>query len=313
MRRKTELNGGKDFFSHWLWALPILLLVAFLSIRQIDRYPPNTDELHSSMSNAGWLEQRPYSLLEVIENVHRRHPEHLPGYYILLYLWGMLSPHDIATGKVLSIFLGLLSVAVAVRLGRDFVAPPAGLFAAVIVASCAFYNFYLAHLRMYTLLVMSSGMFLWLYLRIMHQPCETRLRDFVALFAAAVLMISAQVTSILLVLTIGIYHLFLPKKNPRWRRVAVVLAAGVLVFLPFSPAMATQGVTDTLAMWGGAAANAREAIQLWLIIITNNQFSLLFLASAGLALGVWRRKIVLHRSLMLPAHILDLLCSICRV
>ena len=34
----------KDILSHWPLALPVLLVVACLSIQQIDRYPPTVDE-----------------------------------------------------------------------------------------------------------------------------------------------------------------------------------------------------------------------------------------------------------------------------
>ena len=40
--------------SHWAWVVPMLLVVAALSLRQSDLYPPAEDEFYS-MHNAGWL------------------------------------------------------------------------------------------------------------------------------------------------------------------------------------------------------------------------------------------------------------------
>ena len=300
-------------FDHWLWVLPILLVVAFLSIRQIDLYPPSTDELHNSMNRAGWLADSPYSPIEVIEGLHLASPEHLPGFFVLLNLWGKVTPHDLATGRVLGVYFGLLSLAVAFRLGRDFIAPPAGMFTVFIIASCAFNNFYLAHLRMYSLMLMSSGIVLWLYLRIVHELVDVRRTDYGALFAAVALMVCTQATSILFLISIGVYHLLFARKDRRWQEVAIVVAAGVLVLLPLYPDLVTRGVSDTLNIWGVAAANAREAIQLWLIVISNNYVSLLVLALAGLALGVWRQKIILKRFLILPFIFLITLALIAEV
>ena len=69
-------------------------------------------------------------------------------------------------GRTLTIFAGLLSLAITYRLARDIVAPIAGLFAIILLASNAFYNYFYAHARMYPLLMLASAIVIWLYLRI---------------------------------------------------------------------------------------------------------------------------------------------------
>ena len=163
--------------------MPVLLIVAALAVRQIDLYPPTADEFFS-MNNAGWLRNSPYSPLDILQSLQQYSPNHTPGYFMLLSAWGRLTAYDVALGRVLTIFTGLLALAVTYRLARDFVAPVAGLFAVIIVASSAFYNFYYAHVRMYPLLVLASGIALWLYLRITHQQKRVKRSDCLALGAA---------------------------------------------------------------------------------------------------------------------------------
>ena len=57
--------------SHWLWALPVLLIVSALALRQIDAYPPAADEFYS-MFNTGYLAATPYSPLEIVESLQRQ-------------------------------------------------------------------------------------------------------------------------------------------------------------------------------------------------------------------------------------------------
>lgn len=296
-----------DIFSHWAWALPILLLVAVLSIRQIDLYPPTSDEIHSSMNSAGWLTDSSYSPLDVIEDVHRYRPEHVPGYFIILNIWGSLTTRDISMGKTLGVFFGLLSLAMAYRLARDIVAPVAGLFALIIVASNAFFNFYLAHMRMYSLLVLTSGLVLWLYLHIVYRARIVNTKYYLALSAAVFALISTHIFSALLLLALGVYHLIFIPKNGRWLRVSIAVAVAIFVFSPFLFGTAARGIPRTVDVWGGARAGALQVIELWIAVTCNNQLSLLLLSFGGLALGAWKKRIRLQPYLLiLPLFLMGL-------
>ena len=50
--------GDQEILGHWIWAVPILLVVAALSLRQIDLYPPTADEFFS-MFNSRLDRQQP--------------------------------------------------------------------------------------------------------------------------------------------------------------------------------------------------------------------------------------------------------------
>ena len=148
---------GRGWQAHWLWALPWLLGVAWLCIVQLDSItrPPSMSFIPWSMSASRQTSH--YSPGEVLASLQRNSANHTPLYFLLLNLWGRLVGAEVALARLPGVFCGLLSLAVVYRLTRDFVAPLAGWLALVIMASNAFYNFYLPHARMYTLLTLLAG------------------------------------------------------------------------------------------------------------------------------------------------------------
>ncbi len=287
---QSHHKNNRDILSHWGWAVPVLLVVAALSIRQIDLYPPTPDEFFS-MNNAGWLVNSPYSPIEIIQSLQKNSPNHTPGYFMLLSLWGNLTTYDVALGRVLTIFTGLLSLAMAYRLARDFVAPVAGLFALIIVASNAFYNFYYAHVRMYPLLVLTSSIVLWYYLHITYQQKRVKRTDYLALGAAVFGLVNTHAFSATFLLMLGIYHLILAPKNQRWLWVSVAVVVAVLLFSPWIWVLMSEGIDRAIQQWGTKSVNGRTAIHTWLTVTLNNQPLLLLLSIVGLVVGIWTKTI----------------------
>ena len=301
-----QSKHSKDILEHWLWAVPVLLIVAALAVRQIDLYSPTADEFFS-MNNAGWLRTGPYSPTDILQSLQQNSPNHTPGYFMLLSAWGRLTIYDVALGRVLTIFTGLLALAVTYRLARDFAAPVAGLFAVIITASSAFYNFYYAHVRMYPLLVLTSGIVLWLYLRITHQQKRAKRRDYLALGAAVFALVNTHAFSAVFLLTLGIYHLFIAPKNRRWLWVSLAVAAAVLLFSPWIWVLITGGIDQTIRYWGTAAVNGQTTVRVWLTVMLNNQPLLMLLPIVGLAAGIWTKTIRFKLYLILfPAFLIIL-------
>ena len=294
-----QSKHSKDILGHWLWALPVLLIVAALTLRQIDLDPPTADEFYS-MHNAGWLVNGPYSPIDVMRSLQRNSPNHTPGYFILLSIWGHLIGYDLALGRVLTIFSGLLALAMAYRLTRDFVAPVAALFALIIIASNAFYNFYIVHVRMYPLLVFTAGIALWLYLRIIHQQKQIKKTDYAALGAAVFALINTHAFSALFLAMLGIYHLLIAPKNRRWRRVSATVVTALLLFSPWAVILLSSGIDRTVEHWSSfPPLDSWGAVNAWFTLALNNQPGLLLLSAAGLALGVWKKKIVFKPYLLM--------------
>ena len=299
---KSKQNG--DILGHWLWAVPILLIAAALMLRQIDLDPPTADEFYS-MFNSGWLVNGPYSPIDVMQSLQQYSPNHTPGYFILLSVWGNLIGYDLALGRILTIFTSLLALAMTYRLTRDFIAPVAGLFALVIVASSAFYNFYTVHVRMYPLLVFTSGIVLWCYLRITYQQKNVKKRDYAALGAAVYGLVNLHAFSALFLLTLGVYHLLVAPKNQRWWRVLFSLVVAALLFLPWASVLLSGGIERTDYSWGNVPTlDSRGAIQAWFTLALNSQPGLLLLSIAGLVLGVWKKRIALPPWIFMPVFFL---------
>lgn len=303
---KPYVHGKRDVLSHWAWCLPILIALAFLSLRQIDWYPPTTDEVHSSMNSVGWLSDGQKSPLELISALYEETPEHVPGYFLLLQAWGYFTPHDLATGRILTAFCGLLSAAMVVRLARDFVHPVAGIFAIIMVASNSFHNFYLAHLRMYSLMVFASTLVLWIYLRIIYRSRVVRLRDYATLAGTTFLLASTHIFSVLFLAVLGIHHLVFVPKRRRWWGISIAVGIAVILISPYLFGAIPQGIDRTVAHWGIVRADALQAILFWLKTSSSNHPGLLLASIAGLAIGIWKRRLPFHSYYVIP-----LLYAIC--
>ncbi len=286
---------------HWAWAIPVILIVAALSIAQFDLYPPAYDEFRSMM-NAGLSAQGPYSPLEVIQAVQRNAANHMPGYFLLLSAWGNLVSGDEAILRALGIFGGVLALAVAYRLGRDHIDPIAGLIMIILVACNAYYNYEYDHIRMYSCIVLASGITLWLYLRLTYGR-----RDIVAghwfAFSIAVLalvMLHAMSAFLFLSMLCG-YHALLVPKNRRWLAVPVAIACVILICAPFLLVVATEGFSKTMATLGpdsaplGKVTLPVKTVRDGLALIFNTsyglgQLALLSLPLAGIILSLSATK-----------------------
>ena len=128
-RRLASSNSDRGILAHWVWVIPVLLIVAALGLTSINLYAPSPDEFYS-MYNSGWLVNGPFTTLDVIRSLYNNSPNQTPAYFIALSLWGQVTSYNLATGRVLTVFFGLLSLAIVYRLARDFVAPIAGIFCA---------------------------------------------------------------------------------------------------------------------------------------------------------------------------------------
>ena len=292
---------------HWLCCLPILLCVAFLSARQIDALPPTVDEFYS-LANAGWLADGANSPIEILRSLARNSPNHAPLYFLLLGFWGDLTTAEIALARILSILFALLALAMIYRLGSDFIGGPGGLFALIIAAGNAYFNFHIAFARMYTLLLLLSALALWLYLRLMLAGRGGKWRDLLALGAAVYLLANTFLFSAMFLLMLGIAHLLLPRER-RWIRVALTVCAALLLFSPWLAVVIPAG----FGRFGAVKTEYLDgfgALYAWLMVYSNGALWLPLLGIGGLILG-WRRGLMqLPRIILLFSPIFLLLLFI---
>lgn len=287
---------------HWGWCVPILMLVSMLTIRQIDLYAPTLDEFYS-LNNAGGVVDVPYSPAEIVASLYEHSPQHTAGYFLLISAWGNTVSWDIAIVRLLTVFAGILSLAMSYRLARDMTTPLGGLIAVLVVASNTFYNFYYAHVRMYTFLVLFASIVLWLYLRLLQRKGKNRVLDYGALTIASYALINTHILSAVFLGTIGIYHLLFVKKDRTWWAISVAVTLAMILFAPYLVVI-FSGFGHAVEVREGLVIDGIRAIEVWLTVAFNTNVTLLGLAIVGLYFA-WRDKTLAVKSylLMLPIYL----------
>ena len=294
------IRAGQDslkvdyVLGHWIWAVPILLAVALLAVREIDRYPPSPDE-YRSMNNVGWVADGPFAPIDVLQSLARNSPGQAPLYYLILNVWGSSVPQDIALARLVSIYCGLLFLATSFRLIRDFVDPVCAPIALVVVASNAFLNLYFPHARMYQLLLLVSALALWSYLRIVNRRQAPRNSAYAAFFLSCLALASTHAASIFLFLAIGAYHILCVPKGKRWLRVVLCVGLALLIYSPWTIHMVSEGVDRFVTDKRHLSANGPQLLASWAEVLSNGNIILLLLPAAGLLIA-WRRRHIALRS-----------------
>lgn len=131
---------------HRLGMLTILLLAFVLRAYHLD--------FQSLWSDEGISLQR--AALPLTQMLAELPVEHLPGYFLLLHLWlPWAGDHDFAL-RFLSLWPGVVSVALIYRLGGDLGCRRAGVTAALLLATSGFQIWYAQEARMYTWLLATS-------------------------------------------------------------------------------------------------------------------------------------------------------------
>ncbi len=234
----------------WAPAMLVILVTFALATRLLDDYPILPDGLRS-IATAGGLEAES-DLSSVFEKLTDVSQQHVPGYFLALFVWGKIAGWEPLLLRTLSVFFGILSLALIFRLGRDFLSQEAGFFSLVMLASLSFYNLWYLPVRMYTLFVATGLWLLWIYLRaVIHN--KTSPGHYALLFLACLLFLYSQIFSLALGLGLAVYHLFFAEKTRHWLFVA---AAGALASLLFLPWVSTL-LTGTAEIIGGEFGDIR--------------------------------------------------------
>lgn len=241
----------------WLWLVPLLLLTTWLGARSLDADAIWYDE-YRSLFYAGGAEYGPIQLPEVWTRVALYGGSaQVPGYFALLWGWGALVGWTEFAARSLSLFFGLLAVAWTYRLGALILSPLGGLYAAAILGVSAFFIHYLHELRVYTLLALMTVFTIWAYWRLVSSRGEPGIVMQISLLAGVALSLYVHYLTSLTLAALGLYHLLLVPKNRRWWRVAAILAAGVVLFMPWAGVL-IEGVSGKTR--GSVAANAGAVV-----------------------------------------------------
>ncbi len=283
--------------------LLLLLLVASQALRHIAIYERDFDEL-ITMQNVGWTGDGDYSWFDVVDSLLRNSPNQSPFYYLLLNSWGHFVGTALATGRVLSVFFHLLAICLMYRFCSEFFAREAGLCAAAILASNAFYNFYVAQLRFYPLTILLIILAYWAYLRLLMDPRPPMRRGYLALFILFYALLNTYALSAWFFASIAIYHLLFVRKDKRWLQIGGV---GLAAFLLYSPwILSLFSTPQAFVVPHVAPPGGKEALWTVLGLMTNNVKYLLLPSALGLLL-LARKQLALVMPFTIPALIFLLL------
>ncbi len=220
----------------WLWVLiPLLLVTTWLGARGLNADPFWLDEVWSAY-NAGGAHTGPLSPAELWTRNAIENPRNAVGYHLLLSGWGALVGWTPFATRASSLLIGVLAVAWTYRLGRDLASPVAGLTAAMVVGTSAFYVYFLHELRTYTLSVLLTVVTVWAYWRITETRTPSRWLYIGFLLAVAGILYTYYLAAVVIGM-LSLYHLlFIPKTRQWWAIPALIGIAGIL-FLPWLGAM----------------------------------------------------------------------------
>jgi hypothetical protein len=220
----------------WLWELiPLLLITTWLGARGLNADPFWLDEVWS-VYNAGGAHTGPLSPAELWTRNAVENPRNAVGYHLLLAGWGALVGWTPFATRASSLFYGVLAVAWTYRLGRDLASPKAGLAAATLVGTSAFFVYYLHELRTYSLSVLLAVVVVWTYWRIIRTRTPSRAIYLGFLLAVVGILYTYYLAAIILAM-LALYHLMFVPKTRRWWALPALAGIAVILFLPWLGAM----------------------------------------------------------------------------
>jgi 4-amino-4-deoxy-L-arabinose transferase-like glycosyltransferase len=227
---------------------------------------------------------------------------HPPGYYLLLHAWTRLAGSSEFAAAFLSLFCGVLLVALAYRLAARTFGPAAGLLAAFLVAISPYNLWYSQEVRMYTLgAVLGLGV-LGAVLPLVTRPVRRDKpwgRLAVYALCGALGLWTLYYFAFLLVavnLLVGVWWLVERRRERvgwgwlgRW---ALAQAAVLLLYAPWLPVAWRQATTPPVPPWRGFTPLGKLLLETWSALSLGQSVQpaqvwpvlLLFLALFGLGL-----------------------------
>lgn len=224
------LTSPKNNVLAFLPIIFILLVTTWLVAAHLNADPYWVDEV-ISVQRSGLAWYVPSSSPIDIWNRTAEISDQVPGYYILLGLWGNTVGNTPFTLRGMSLFFGLISIATAYQLGKSLQNELTGLAAALVLSSSAFYILFLHEMRTYALLICLSLLLLWFYWLIIHGKIRWWTQAGLIICTAGLMY--SYYLSIVIIASVCLYHLLFVKKNREWWRVVILMGIAGLLFLPW--------------------------------------------------------------------------------
>lgn len=211
----------------WLWALLPMLLAAGIAIPELDRDAYNGDEPFSLF--AAGVFAKNWSLADVREHIIAVNPQQGMGWPMLLSAWGPRAGWDELSIRSLSLFAGILTLALVYRTGRELFSPEAGLLATFLLTGSVFFHAYMVHARAFTLVAMSAGICIHAYWRSVLAPKPPGRQAIAALLAGATGLLFSHYYGALLLPALMLFHIFFVPRSRQWWRVIAIFGLVLLI------------------------------------------------------------------------------------
>ncbi|MCY4526053.1 MAG: glycosyltransferase family 39 protein [Anaerolineaceae bacterium] len=253
----------------WLRALLPMLLAAALVAPFLGRDIYDVDEAATMISACAHL-LGPCSPAEAVK-ASARWPENGWGHAIAFSQWGQLVGWSEFAIRALPWLAGLLTVAWVYRLGRDLFKTAIALAAALLLSTSVLFLTYMHIARFYGPGMLFTTITLWGYWRVaLSEKPPTRMAQ-VALFLGATGVLYSWYFGALLVLALGLHHLFLVRKDRRWWQSMTLLFIAALLALPQAPDL-ISGITynQDRESLHSRALHAPEVISLFLRYLSSD-------------------------------------------
>jgi hypothetical protein len=259
--------------NQWVWMIPVLLLVAALGAAHladdaiwfdewITYFITGTGNLHdrttanTPLCGDSPIFQTPPLDMLCLAAIDNSWP---PAFFAVLWIWDkVVSFGALLSDRTLALLIGLIAVAITYQLGKKLFNPQAGLIAAIILGTSAFFVHYLHEVRGYTLYVLFSALNGYLYWRLLNDYGRTKRITrwgFVLSLAGSLYTHYIAAAS---VLGIGIYHVLFerPQRTPKiadekritpryWSAILKLWINGCLFFAPWVAVLIVSFINES--------------------------------------------------------------------
>lgn len=264
----SEVNDRKAA-PVWLWALAPMLLAAALAVPFLGRDIFDVDEA-ATLISACAHHLGPCTPAEAAR-ASTRWPDNSWGLAIAFSQWGQLVGWSEFAMRALPWLIGPLTLGWVYRLGRDLFTPAIALAATLLLASSVLFLTYMHIARFYVPAMLLATITLWGYWRVALAANAPGRGAKTALLVGATGVLYAQYFGALLVPALGLFHLFLVRRDRRWRQGLTLLVLALLLALPQAPDL-ISGIAHNQGKEGlhARALQAHEILSLFLRYLSSD-------------------------------------------
>lgn len=235
MNKVTSLSESHNHNTTAIFMVVFIILISFfLGLHGLVNQTITRDE-QTTLGHIGGLTSNYISYQETINSLIEYSPQHPPLYFLILNTWGNVFTFAHNLPMLVSVFFGVLALAVIYRLGCDIGGQSVGFYSVLILATSVVFVYYTHELRQYSAYIFWNGLVLLVYYRLVKQRHPVHWMRLALLIVATTAAIYTHYSSIFMFVVIGLYHLFFVKKSRKWWYISGAMIFAGILFLPWLP------------------------------------------------------------------------------